>query len=189
MNITIEIPIKPHLKMFLLQDGLTEPVKLSRKYRNPYTSHLMQLLTTPPRTIVLKENREIKGATLVIEIPIRMFDRNKIYLGPSQIYDFNILVDDLFKKSLLMFLEAKEVSKGGVYISIEEFLSKYEGMEDHISRDSLARAYYRSKKKEETDSTKQENWPRVVWKKQRNQKRLIVDSTLNNGTNQLALGF
>lgn len=144
-TLTIELPVRVHLKKFILQEY---GIRLSMK--DPLGILIWNMLYKRSGDRPDRETLQRYPDKLLFDVPVVYFERK--YIGPhldkSALVHLDVVLDGLFKKELVK--QVRRFTDEGMerQLAIEKFCDMYQILENDISFDALKKAEYRARQDE-----------------------------------------
>lgn len=150
MYFKITVPVKPHIRQFILRYHPKEPVRLSLE------TFIGKILAGHMTKKNVNGDEQYREMTQTIT-----FEFNEKYamvfghsINKSQAYQFNCIIDDIMREVLFAQLDIATIYKIQYKTVIDNFQEEYGFDEDeHISYDTLKKDYYRWRKKMGKDTS------------------------------------
>lgn len=146
MNFTLEIPVDPYIKKFLIKELGHEPVTITR---HDYIGIVVydKIQTLPPGTIPKCDSL----SKIILQLTYHQSNQLKsAHISQDNISRINLYLKKLFKDKLFDYLNAKLELKALVQISIKKeilrFCDSYDITEGEYSFEALKKSYYRYRK-------------------------------------------
>lgn len=144
MYYKITVPVKPHIRQFILRYHAQEPVRLSLEcmFGKILAGHMGKM----------KVDTDAKYRELTNTITFEVNEKYAMVFGHSinmsQAYQFNAILDDIMREVLFAQLDIATEWKIQLKKVIDDFQEEY-GFDDdeHISYETLKKDYYRWRKK------------------------------------------
>ncbi len=141
-TLTIKIPTKPHYRKFV-------QLQFSKVIDNRDTLGILAFNML--RKVVTAERKKFNLAvytdSLELEVPAWLLFQKRIRpaMQPSEIEDFNQVIENLFKASLFQFVNTQVQLGKERGIAIEMWMDNYGIYESDITHDALKKAEYRNR--------------------------------------------
>ena len=145
MNFTIDIPVEPYIKKFLVKELGQEPVNITR---HDYIGIVIydKIKALPPGEI---PNCKAESK-ITLQLTLHQSDKlRSAYISTPDINRINLYLKKLFKDLLFNYLNAKMELKEQVGLNIKteilNFCELYSIGESDYSYEAIKKAYYRSR--------------------------------------------
>lgn len=138
-----QVPVKPHVKKYLLYH-LGEPYRLTST--DAFGRHLKMLLQQPREKAFLDGFTAKYTEVLGVSVEGNMILQKRLRaLSSKSIVDFNNFVEAVIKTEFHSFVDNRRLFKLSQYGSIQAFRDKYDFEDSDISFDTLKKSWQRFK--------------------------------------------
>jgi hypothetical protein len=152
MSLTYKVPIRPHLKKFVLyKENLSLDEALVVDDKRGYIPFFINLILCNKKTYHKYSNTKLPANysdRLLIEFPVSHQLRNHIFLTNVNIKKLNNFIHKCFHDSLNQHIEQNCFSGSNIKESIYEYMSLLE-IYDDISFETLKKGNYRFRKEKD----------------------------------------
>lgn len=135
MDFTIQIPVRSHIKKYLVQQCNGEPYRVKRS--DLIGSFILNILSKVPSDYIPVNN---SGESFTCIIGHKHSENEGLYIRPDNEKLFDKFVDLLFKKELFTHLSINNRHQIDI---ISDFMEIFDINNDDIDFDSMRRAYHR----------------------------------------------
>ena len=143
-EITITIPIKPHLKKMIARTKKVDPFTISMG-KCFYSGIIYQPLLKHSIRVKAKDTKKFTEQ-LPIVIPSDLAKENRFTWDARTLAFIDSALSGIFEDKLFMYLDDNCFEKGDIQTYINRFMDNYDITEDDIQYETLKKMYYRKRK-------------------------------------------
>lgn len=143
-EITITIPIRPHLKKMIGRTKKVDPFTISMG-KCFYSGIIYQPLLKQSIRVKPKDCKRFTDK-LAITIPSDLAKENRFYWDTRTLAFIDSTLSGIFEDKMFMYLDDNCFEKGDIQKYIHRFMDNYNITEDDIQYETLKKMYYRKRK-------------------------------------------
>lgn len=140
-ELTITIPIEPHLKKMIAKHHQVQPFRL-KKGRCFYSKIIYSTLLKNLKRVEPTKGTRYKDQLEVL-MPSDFVKENRFIIDNNAVVQINYALKGIFLEKLIDYLDERCQDKGDIKTECINFMAYYELTEEDITLDALQKAFYR----------------------------------------------